>query len=48
MPYFHQPLKGLYLTYQVVTTLFIRLPLWILLSLFRLDDNTLQPTGEVA
>lgn len=29
-----QPLKGLYLTGQVLTTLFIRLPLWTLFSIF--------------
>jgi len=37
MPYTfrYQPLKGLYLTYQLIITLIIRLPLWVLLSLPR-------------
>ncbi|CAA7259121.1 unnamed protein product [Cyclocybe aegerita] len=35
MPYAfrHQPLKGLFLTYQLLTTLCIRFPLWVLLNL---------------
>jgi len=40
----NQPLKGLYLTYQLITTLFIRFPLWVILSLPRLADYALQPT----
>jgi len=35
----HQPLKGLYLTYQLLTTLLVRFPVWVLLSLPRLDDH---------
>ncbi|KAF8893844.1 Alpha/Beta hydrolase protein [Infundibulicybe gibba] len=31
----HQPLKGLYLTYQLFSTLFVRIPLWVLLSIPR-------------
>ncbi|KAM6497906.1 Alpha/Beta hydrolase fold [Amanita muscaria] len=31
----HQPLKGLYLTYQALTLLFLRLPWWITRSLLR-------------
>lgn len=30
-----QPFKSLYLTYQVLSTLFIRIPLWILLAIPR-------------
>jgi hypothetical protein len=35
MPYAfrNQPLKGLYLTYQFLSTLFIRFPFWVLLGL---------------
>ncbi|KAF4620285.1 hypothetical protein D9613_000752 [Agrocybe pediades] len=29
----HQPLKGLYLTYQLITSVFLRFPLWVLLNL---------------
>ncbi|KDR75808.1 hypothetical protein GALMADRAFT_122117 [Galerina marginata CBS 339.88] len=37
MPYAfrHQPLKGLFLTYQLITTLFVRFPLWVLLNIPR-------------
>ncbi|KAF8897030.1 Alpha/Beta hydrolase protein [Gymnopilus junonius] len=37
MPYAfrHQPLKGLYLVYQLITTLFVRFPLWVLFSIPR-------------
>jgi hypothetical protein len=36
MPDFHrQPLKGLYLTYELVTTLFVRIPFWTLTSIPR-------------
>ncbi|KAF7315582.1 Abhydrolase-3 domain-containing protein [Mycena indigotica] len=31
-PYRHQPLKALYLTYELFTTTFIRLPYWLLAS----------------
>jgi hypothetical protein len=31
----HQPLKGIYLAYQLLGTLFIRVPWWILRSTFR-------------
>ena len=46
MPYAfrNQPLKGLYLTYQLVTTILIRFPVWVLLSLHRLANYALQPT----
>ena len=49
MPYAfrNQPLKGLYLTYQLITTLFIRFPVWVLLSLPRLADYALQPTRVI-
>ena len=30
-----QPLKGLYLTYQLIATLFVRVPLWVLQSIPR-------------
>ena len=30
-----QPLKGLYLTCQLLATLFVRVPFWILLSIPR-------------
>ena len=30
-----QPLKGLYLTYQLIATLFVRVPFWVLLSIPR-------------
>ena len=30
-----QPLKGLYLTYQLIATLFVRIPYWVLLSIPR-------------
>ncbi|RXW16779.1 hypothetical protein EST38_g9085 [Candolleomyces aberdarensis] len=32
-PFRQQPLKGLYIVYQLVSTLFIRLPFWIITSL---------------
>ncbi|KAF8161172.1 Alpha/Beta hydrolase protein [Crassisporium funariophilum] len=37
MPYAfrNQPLKGLYLTYQLLATLFVRFPLWVLLAIPR-------------
>ena len=37
MPYAfrNQPLKGLYLTYQLLSTLLIRFPIWVLLGLPR-------------
>ncbi|KAK7053375.1 hypothetical protein VNI00_004001 [Paramarasmius palmivorus] len=34
-PYHRQPLKGLYLTYQFFSTVFIRLPVWVVLSIPR-------------
>jgi hypothetical protein len=30
-----QPLKGLYLTYQLIATLLVRVPIWVLLSIPR-------------
>jgi hypothetical protein len=30
-----QPFKGFYLTYQILTTLFIRVPLWIVFAIPR-------------
>ena len=36
-----QPFKGLYLIYQVLTTLFIRVPLWILFALPRQETASL-------
>jgi len=32
-----QPFKGLYLSYQLITTIFFRVPLWILLAIPRQD-----------
>lgn len=29
----HQPIKGIYLTYQLLSTVLVRLPVWILLSI---------------
>lgn len=40
----NQPLKGLYLIYQLISTVLVRIPLWILLSIPRLDDFTAQPS----
>ncbi|KAF8070528.1 Alpha/Beta hydrolase protein [Lyophyllum atratum] len=31
-PYRHQPLKAIYLTYQLLTTALVRIPLWVLLA----------------
>jgi len=34
-PFGRQPLKGLYLFYQFITTVFIRVPLWVVLNIPR-------------
>ena len=45
--YRHQPIKGIYFTGQIVLTLFVRLPFWVLTSLprfvFSIDVVTSSP-----
>ena len=35
LAFHHQPLKGLYLTYQLIATLFVRIPYWVFSSIPR-------------
>ncbi len=54
--YNKQPLRGLYLIYQALSTLLIRIPLWILLAIPKLvflglspalsNIISLDPTGQ--
>lgn len=43
-----QPLKSAYLAYQLASTLFVRIPFWILLAIPRQVEGVLARDNELA